>query len=96
MSETTTTLADGQTLHEWVDTAGDKWACLAYDHGPLCGRCRRVDETETALLGLALDGLATIRDNPSTGRLELKLTEEGLRQAGHLIRQIGGSEATDV
>lgn len=29
-------------LHVWISD-GETWACSAYDHGPFCRQCQRVD-----------------------------------------------------
>lgn len=40
-------------VHRWTDRYGQTWECDAYDHGPLCRRCRLVpvpdDQSDTAL-----------------------------------------------
>ena len=30
-------------LYAWTDREGVMWECDAYDHGPFCRQCRRVD-----------------------------------------------------
>lgn len=50
---------DGHDLYRWVQDR-QEWACCAYDHGPLCRRCRPVDETVAALL-----------DDVQKGRLQM-------------------------
>lgn len=30
-------------LRVWVDSTGQRWECDAYDHGPFCRLCRKVE-----------------------------------------------------
>lgn len=33
---------NGHEVHRWTDRSGISWECDAYDHGPFCRLCRRV------------------------------------------------------
>jgi hypothetical protein len=82
---TVTELPNGKTLHRWTNPTGDEWACVAYDHGPMCRRCQPVTPTFAALLSLVMDGDMEITDCDSAGEFQWRLTVEGDRRAAHLI-----------
>lgn len=80
-------LPGGRRLHRWTDRDGQEWACMAYDHGPMCRLCQRVDETLGACLELVEEGKAEPRQRPA-GEFEFKLTQKGRAVAEDVI---GGS-----
>lgn len=77
-------LPDGQRLHRWANPDGQEWACMAYDHGPMCRLCRPVDETLAALLEHVEEGRALPRQRPD-GEFEFKLTQKGVAAAEDLL-----------
>ncbi len=99
------TLADGVVLHRWTDfTSGQEWACVAYDHGPHCRLCQKVDPVLDAMIQNALSGNFLLRAAPD-GQFEGHVTEKGKRNARHLIetvnelgdmyRELGGGDDDD-
>lgn len=66
-----------------------RWACMAYDHGPLCRRCQSMDEVLEAMLENVLDGRMIPRQRPD-GQFEFKMTEAGNQAAGALIKRLAG------
>lgn len=81
-------LPSGKILHRWSDTEGQSWACMEYDHGPMCRRCQSVDDVLDACLQNVLDGLMEPRQAPADGAFEFKMTDEGNRQTATLIRAL--------
>jgi hypothetical protein len=77
-------LPNGKTLHRFTDADGSPWACIAYDHGAFCRRCRRVDEFVEALLQNVLDGRMEVFDDPERGMV-FRVTDEGRRQVDHML-----------
>jgi len=79
-------LPNGKTLHRFVVSAdGREWACMAYDHGPLCRLCQPVDGVLAAYLDLVVDGSMEARQDGS-GTFSFHVTDAGMDQARHLIR----------
>lgn len=90
MSETRRVIEqpDGVRLHRWTTRNGVPWACAAYDHGPFCRLCQTVDDALAACLENVDDGLFTVSAD-STGQLQFKVTEAGMRRVKHMIEQMG-------
>lgn len=62
-------------VHVW-NADNQTWACAAYDHGPLCRLCQRVDEITWELLGLVKRGEMTMRSELD-GSFSFRLTPDG-------------------
>lgn len=78
-------------LHRWTQRDGAEWACAAYDHGPLCRLCTRVDpddETLRAMLQHVENGNMTVQTG-SDGELLFKMTDKGNEAARVLIESLG-------
>lgn len=41
-------------FRQWTDRNGVKWFCDAYDHGPMCRQCKRVDGESVNMTTLAM------------------------------------------
>ena len=81
-------LPEGQgTLRVWTHGNGERWCCIAYDHGPFCRRCEPFDEITEGVLEGVLEGYSTVRDDPKKGMV-FQITEKGTERA----RQILGIE----
>lgn len=65
------------TIHVWEEPVeGQVWACCAYDHGPFCRLCQRVDETLMALLQNVQQGMMDAKAGPD-GEFQFKMTVKG-------------------
>ena len=56
---------DGHDLYRWMQN-GFEWACCAYDHGPLCRRCRPV-RMQSSILDLVQAGTVQMWDRDRGG-----------------------------
>jgi 5,10-methenyltetrahydromethanopterin hydrogenase len=79
-------LSGGKILHRWTDQQGQSWACMQYDHGPMCRLCQPVVEVLEACLQNLVDGMMEARQTEQG--FEFKMTDEGNRQAAKLIREL--------
>jgi hypothetical protein len=84
-------LPNGKILHRWTDRQGQAWACMEYDHGPMCRRCQPVDDVLDGCLNNVVDGLMEARQTDERG-FEFKMTDEGNRQAAKLISDLAGDD----
>ena len=86
-------------LHRWTQD-GEEWACAAYDHGPMCRLCQRVDPDD-GLTHALLDGVANgdydVKAD-SDGTFLFRVTEQGAATARALIVEMGydPDDKTDV
>lgn len=83
-------LPDGKTLHRWTDREGQPWACMQYDHGPMCRLCTPVDEVLDACLQNVVDGLMETRQTEEG--FAFKMTDEGNRRTAKLITELGSDD----
>lgn len=73
------------SLQYWTDANGDDWACAAYDHGPFCRLCTKVEDDVTrTMLGLVRTGESEVRTTRE-GDLQFRLTDSGLRKVKFLM-----------
>lgn len=72
----------GHTLYLW-EQDGVQWACCAYDHGPMCRRCQKVEGTMASLIDNVLDGNMWIMDDPK-GDFKFQVTPKGKAYAKEL------------
>jgi hypothetical protein len=86
MAKATIEQAEGYpTIHMWEQSGtGERWACCAYDHGPMCRLCQPVDEMLGALLESCADGDMLARAEPD-GQFTFKSTAKGNAKAENLI-----------
>lgn len=70
-------LSNGKTLKVWSQSDG-QWACIAYDHGPFCRRCRHIseDESEASLVSHVIDGNMEMEDSPDGWRFRVRALGE--------------------
>lgn len=74
----------GHTLYLWPQGL-EVWTCCAYDHGPFCRLCHKVeDEVELALIKHVFDGNMQVRCNPD-GEYQFKVTEQGQARVEDLL-----------
>lgn len=76
-------------LHRWIQD-DQEWACAAYDHGPFCRLCQRVDGTLRHLLENVDAGFMEVVGARSDGDVEFRLTPAGEERARSLIKGMGG------
>jgi hypothetical protein len=86
-------------FHHWTDRDGREWACLAYDHGPLCRLCREVtDGVESACLANVDKGYFDVRGRAQdpVGEWQFQVTESGKRYIAALLNANRGRAMTEI
>jgi hypothetical protein len=94
-------LADGhyefedppRTLRIWSQSEG-QWACVAYDHGPFCRRCQKLDPTAAACLAVVLERHMDVFDDPTRGMV-FQVNEAGKVRVETAIRLGGFAKGID-
>lgn len=73
----------GHEIHRW-EQGDQRWACGAYDHGPMCRLCQREDLTLGALLNQAEEGnLSCIID--ANGGFRFAVTPKGTAEIDQML-----------
>lgn len=75
-------------LVRWTNRDGQEWACVAYDHGPMCRRCQIVDDTLAACLENVEMGNMEIVGADEDGQFKLRVTEQGEERVRELITAV--------
>jgi hypothetical protein len=82
------------TVHVWEGSAneyGPVWACVAYDHGPMCRRCQPVDGMLMACLQAVAEGLLEAwADNE--GKFQFRVSKKGVAAMESLQATPEGAE----
>ena len=76
-------LPTGGVLHVWTQ-GEERWCCVAYDHGPMCRRCVRMEEPVEAVLQNVLEGNAVVKDDPDKGMV-FQITAAGEHEARRIL-----------
>jgi hypothetical protein len=92
-------LSDGErmpdgVLHVWTQGT-DQWACRAYDHGPFCRRCTRLDPVAAACISMVVEGTMEVFDDPDKGLMFL-VSPAGRARVETAIRRGGFDRGLDA
>lgn len=78
-------MSESVTVHRWTQD-GQEWICAAYDHGPFCRLCQRVDWVLAACLENVDLGFMKIVGTDPDGQLRLRMTDAGSAKVRTLIQ----------
>jgi hypothetical protein len=72
-------------LRRWTNRHHEEWVCGAYDHGPMCRLCRRVDPTLALVLENLDKGYVEYVNVDQDGEPQFRVTPAGQDRVARLI-----------
>lgn len=80
------------TVHRWTDADGFTWLCAAYDHGPMCRQCWRVDDNVKKAVLAHIDASRFEVVGWGDGEPRLHVTPAGMRATQEILHGLASDD----